>query len=138
MNIIDILFENPLIIALLIWMLSSLFGGKKKSEEQEVRRSKPQVKKQEVPKEVQVTKQVAEQTNIKSEIEKRYEELKNRQNSSERLVPQKQPIRITKQSERSKTKKTKLDLRSPVQGIVWSEILREPRSKRPYHPSKRN
>lgn len=137
MNIIDVIFENPLIFAVLVWLFSAVFGGRKKQEE--APRTRPQNANQ--PEVLEKPIQSVEEKDIESEIQKRYEELKQRnvvQKVEDQPVANPKKEIIHPVSMKKEKHKKKIQLHSPVEGIVWSEILNAPRAKRPFHPIKRN
>ncbi|QQF61373.1 hypothetical protein I9X38_12870 [Bacillus mojavensis] len=131
----DIL-TNPLVIAAIIGIISTIFGKVKKEEEknnQNQKRKKPQTMK---PASVQ-NKQSAEETPapIPNRLEQMRQEAEDRRKETERnlkglerdLTAAKQKAVYTKQ------KLLQVNKDTVVQGIVLGEVFGPPRAKKPHH-----
>jgi hypothetical protein len=132
MNIFDLIFENPLFIAAIIGIMTSIFRRMNSTNDE-----KKTVPKQPRQKKPTIQKDVSQPTQaVVKPIEKRYQEVTNRK----KVQPLNSKIlashleQTTKKRKHSK-RNDKPSLNSPIEGIIWSEILREPRSKRPFRPS---
>ncbi|WP_243290603.1 hypothetical protein [Bacillus sp. FJAT-47783] len=136
MNVFELLLDNPLLIAVLIGIVTSILGRKREKEKEE---APPKVKRASVQQTTnqKVEIQSVEEQKVVSEIEKRYEEIKNR---NKEMPVNTRSIKIQSPSLKNKAvkKNRKPSLQSPVDGIIWSEILKEPRSKRPFNAYRRN
>ncbi|MEC0280437.1 MULTISPECIES: hypothetical protein [Bacillus] len=131
----DIL-TNPLVIAAIIGIISTIFGKVKKEEEknnQNQKRKKPQTMK---PASVQ-NKQSAEETPapIPNRLEQMRQEAEDRRKETERnlkglerdLTAAKHKAVYTKQ------KLLQVNKDTVVQGIVLGEVFGPPRAKKPHH-----
>lgn len=123
----EFLFENPWLIIILIGALSSFFGGSKEqtSKKKTVKKlkpiEKPVVKKSIAPPQPKPT-MVTESKNKNI-----YEEYKNKQiEKREEVSRLRQPkVRAVEKDQPVYFKKENI-----IEGIIWSEILSEPKSKK--------
>lgn len=132
MNLIEILFENPLLIAVIIGLLTSILRSGNKEIEQ--KKKTPTQKHPKTQPDKQTTLKSNNTHDVNEMIEKRFKQIENQK---EPLYQKSEHIKtISKikklQTEKRKIKK-KVNLNSPLEGMIWSEILREPRSKRLYN-----
>ncbi|PRS21644.1 hypothetical protein [Bacillus halotolerans] len=131
----DIL-TNPLVIAAIIGIISTIFGKVKKEEEknnQNQKRKKPQTMK---PASVQ-TKQSAEETPapIPNRLEQMRQEAEDRRKETERnLKGLEGDLTAAKhKSVYTKQKLLQVNKDTVVQGIVLGEVFGPPRAKKPHH-----
>lgn len=71
---------------------------------------------------------------LTSDLEKRYEEIRGRKQEKEDIPVPNNLSSTNKQKRRSKQKS--FNRKKIVDGIIWSEVLGQPRAKRPYHPKR--
>ncbi|MFC0270053.1 hypothetical protein ACFFIX_01080 [Metabacillus herbersteinensis] len=146
MEILEI-FQNPIVIAFLIWILSSFFRGKPKEED--AQKQKQQGKTRQQPKPVFTTveqpKQRRAEQQLKETVQNAYEKIKSE--TVEQITPSsttrdRRPI-STRSKKENEVKVTsvagtksaiQLNKQSVIQGVIWSEILGPPRSKNPHFP----
>ncbi|MBD1382102.1 hypothetical protein [Metabacillus arenae] len=137
----DILLENPLIVAAIIWVISAIFSkiSKKQKEEQEKQRQ-PKPQKQSSPdrqleKRRKDVKQTVSETN--QNVQDIYTAAKER--AGQDLFPKIEEYSKNKKA-MSKPKKKRVNTsstellsfqrNSAIQGVIWSEILGEPKAKK--------
>jgi DNA repair exonuclease SbcCD ATPase subunit len=148
MDLVDFILSNPLVIAGFIFVLSSLFGKKKKEKKQRRQMEDPaSAASVPVPSIDQTANQQAAEERLKEAIdtiETRYysaksemSELGNEIGSAADEIQ----AEIQTGSKKSQLKRTKanpvINKDNVVQGIIWSEILGLPRSKKPHASAKR-
>lgn len=141
------IFQNPLVIAFVIWILSSFFKGKPKEEDAEKQKQQRKTRQQpkpvfttvEEPKRRNAEKQMKETVQnanekIKLETIEQIEpssKIRDRRPTSTRLK-QEREMKVTSVSGNKSA--IQLNKQSVVQGVIWSEILGPPRSKNPHFP----
>ncbi|MRX71310.1 hypothetical protein GJU40_03875 [Bacillus lacus] len=171
---LDILLQNPLLIAFLIWVISSVFTRGSRQEQrrtgqgpaqqprqqqrpqqgptQQPRQQQPRQGPAQQPRQPQRAEQSAAQRDRTSTVErdirqraeqtisqvqedakKRYENVKRQssdryQGSSERMRVQKAEVVQKEQRKR----RAAINGKNAVDGIIWSEILGSPRSRKPH------
>ena len=85
------------------------------------------------------TGQPVKQSNIKhTSIEDKYQELKQKPEVVDKMQgSQPQPLKVSRiQSETDNVPLDKPDEKTIINGIIWAEILGEPRAKKPYFSKK--
>jgi gas vesicle protein len=146
MDLVEFILSNPLVIAGLIFVLSSLFGKKKKGKQQRRQKENPAAS---------VPVPSIEQTETKPEakermkeaidtIETRYHSVKSEMSelgneigsAADEIQAEIQTDSKNSQNERTKANPV-INKDNVVQGIIWSEILGSPRSKKPHASAKR-
>lgn len=147
----EILFENPIVLIILIGIISSIFKNRNKSEKQDSpakrAESRKPVQKSSDPfnemkdlfKEVQRSfqeelnpaKKLKEDGPQKiDEVKLNYKEEQPEKSSMSKQVtetPHEHQVQKTKQASQLKVDESKL-----VDAVIWSEILGPPRAKKPY------
>lgn len=148
MDLVEFILSNPLVIAGLIFVLSSLFGKKKKGKQQRRQKENPASA-------ASVPVPSIEQTETKPEakermkeaidtIETRYHSVKSEMSelgneigsAADEIQAGIQTDSKNSQNERTKANPV-INKDNVVQGIIWSEILGSPRSKKPHASAKR-
>lgn len=160
MQWIDFLLNNPLVIAGLIFAISSLFGKKardKKAEAQRDRKRKPAtVQNTAAPNRAEAEKPGRESFEEAKDrmkeavktIEARYQSAKSTLPNADEDAASRNVTEIKEQADLSiqqtaqkapaAPKKTPAAARDDiVRGIIWSEIIGPPRSKKPHRAARR-
>jgi DNA repair exonuclease SbcCD ATPase subunit len=146
MDLVEFILSNPLVIAGLIFVLSSLFGKKKKGKQQRRQKENPAAS---------VPVPSIEQTETKPEakermkeaidtIETRYHSVKSEMSelgneigsAADEIQAEIQTYSKNSQNGRTRANPV-INKDNVVQGIIWSEILGSPRSKKPHASAKR-
>jgi DNA repair exonuclease SbcCD ATPase subunit len=148
MDLVDFILSNPLVIAGFIFVLSSLFGKKKKGKKQRRQMENPaSAASVPVPSIDQTANQQAAEERLKEAIdtiETRYHSAKNEMSELGNEIgsaADEIQAEIQTGSKKSQLERTKanpvINKDNVVQGIIWSEILGSPRSKKPHASAKR-
>ncbi|USK32663.1 hypothetical protein LIT25_19005 [Bacillus sp. F19] len=148
MDLVDFILSNPLVIAGFIFVLSSLFGKKKKEKQQRRQKENPaSAASAPVPSINQTANQPAAKERLKEAIdtiETRYHSAKSEMSGLGNEIgsaADEIQAEIQTDSKNSQLKRTKanpvINKDNVVQGIIWSEILGSPRSKKPHASAKR-
>jgi hypothetical protein len=148
MEIIEFILSNPLVVAGLIFVLSSLFGKKEKEKKQ--RRQKEKRSSAEsvpLPSNEKNDKQPVHHESMKEAIETielRYHSAKKEISelgahvgsgiNENQLTNQ---IEAKSSDHKRQQKSAAINSENAVQGFIWSEILGPPRSKKPHSRTKR-
>ncbi|MFJ5964822.1 hypothetical protein [Bacillus sp. NPDC093026] len=159
----DILFENPLIIAIIIGIISAVFGkiGKQEEKEQKNQHNKPASQRKPMPQQHTTSKSpnpaVTDQlddfgdVHDHGEMKKASESLQDRYTATlaemkERKSERNKELRsLERQLTRPKASATevqpkiieKLNRDTVVQGMILGEVFGEPRAKNPHRTMKR-
>ncbi|MCM3596279.1 hypothetical protein M4D55_10885 [Metabacillus idriensis] len=147
MEFVDFILSNPLVIAGLIFVLSSLFGKKKKERQKQRRQKEKPAPAAPVPSIDQTADQQPAKERMKEAIqtiESRYQaaktdssELGNEIGSASDEIKS-EIVTVSKISQPERTKANHvINKDNVVQGFIWSEILGSPRSKKPHPSAKR-
>ncbi|MDQ0858332.1 hypothetical protein [Bacillus sp. V2I10] len=148
MDLVDFILSNPLVIAGFIFVLSSLFGKKKKGKQQRRQMENP-ASSASVP--VPSIDQTANQPAAEERLKEAIDTIENRHHSAKsEMIELGNEIgsaadaiqaEIQTDSKNSQLKRTTanpvINKDNVVQGIIWSEILGPPRSKKPHASAKR-
>ncbi|WP_338470295.1 hypothetical protein R4Z10_16025 [Niallia sp. XMNu-256] len=146
----EILFENPLIVIILIGVISSLFKNRDKSEKQEspakrveADRHKPTQKSGDVFQEMrEIFKETSRTFQEEIKPERQFSEKQSEKKIAEVKVvleeelpslsekPDKQHAPQTIQQQQ--LKEFKVDESKLAEAVIWAEILGPPRAKKPY------
>jgi DNA repair exonuclease SbcCD ATPase subunit len=148
MDLVDFILSNPLVIAGFIFVLSSLFRKKKKEKKQRRQMEDPaSAASVPVPSIDQTANQQAAEERLKEAIdtiETRYHSAKSEMSELGNEIgsaADEIQAEIQTGSKKSQLKRTKanpvINKDNVVQGIIWSEILGLPRSKKPHASAKR-
>lgn len=144
MELVDFILSNPLVIVGLIFVLSSLFGKKKKERQQRRQKEKPASAEPSID---QTANQQPAKERMKEAIqtiESRYQaaktdsgELGNEIGSpADEIKTEIVTVSKINQPERTVANSV-INKNNVVQGFIWSEILGSPRSKKPHPSAKR-
>ncbi|TDL82252.1 hypothetical protein [Peribacillus frigoritolerans] len=146
MELVDFILTNPLVIAGLIFVLSSLFGKKKRERQQRRQKEKP-ASAAPVPSIDQTANHQPAKERMKEAIqtiESRYQAAKTDSSELGNEIgspADEMKTEIVTVSKISKPERAKanhvINKDNVVQGFIWSEILGPPRSKKPHPSAKR-
>lgn len=128
-------FENPIVVLVSIAVLFTLFGKRNKKEQRPGKKNK---RSQKQPKDRQTSSRQGKRKIIhhpvsKTIIEKTEKEWKNTKTLYEKTERKAVPTREVQNGKMVKRDvRSRLPKGSAVDGIIWSVIIDEPRSRKPY------
>ncbi|WP_428909172.1 hypothetical protein [Niallia sp. Krafla_26] len=148
----EILFENPIALIILIGVISSLFRKKNKDEKPKPQQTRPTQKSNRTFDELkevfqEVSRSFQEETKpirkFREEHSEQINEAKEKLESAyldkdaERAIPQHEETnRVLLASKPQQQLQFKVDESKIVDAVIWSEILGPPRAKNPRHSNR--
>ena len=140
------LLENPIILVILIGIISSFFKKVKTAQQESRENGKPNPLKVPPVKVEPVRRNKKQQRNSEGQGEQHYPQRKPANNQNERNNSLEQRSTAIKNNQKSVPVKkvieevntVQIDTERLVDGIIWSEVLGPPRSKKPHRSIKNN
>ncbi|MFN2745280.1 MULTISPECIES: hypothetical protein [Bacillus] len=142
---LDLLFDNPIIMAVIVGIISVIFNkiGKNDENEENNRKKAPEQRKTKAPKQQEKRHQTAEKPTAKPAAMKKsndlVQELERIKADAERSMPAVERA-VKKQSKRMlepHAERLDINKKSVVQGIVLGEVFGPPRSRKPHYTMRR-
>lgn len=145
----EILFDSPILLIVVIGFLSSLYKRIKGTDENS-RRPRPASKASPASPQAPQPAMPSGGSGSTANIQQLYQERRSQVENAQGNRRQREPGRggrlsasnIPSSSSEPVAAEPKLHLKpdrdSLIEGVIWSEILGEPRSKKPYRPAGRN
>ncbi len=137
------IFTNPLVWAIIVGLITKLFFSKDEdsNKKKEQTNNKP---KQKLPKPVMTTverpKEKREKSITKQTVMQAYEKMQKaevgnyqKNKNAAQKVREQSNKRVKQNNSPVKDNRLKVDRRNAIQGVIWSEILGPPRSKKPHY-----